>query len=119
LGIEATANRSIVLTAGNQSFLLDANKSYKIRGGYHNISASFLNDTILDSQLDSNLRETTDQLRSHMLASGLLSSEMSPILDKLQRAFITTQNSPIDRDRNYYSICLHQFLRSLEPVQLE
>jgi len=52
MGVDATANRSVVLTAGNQSFLLDLNKSYQIRGANH-LSASFLDDSmVMEKKLD-------------------------------------------------------------------
>jgi hypothetical protein len=67
LGLVGAANRSVVLTAGNQSFLLDLNKSYNLRGGCY-VSPSFLDDSMtVDKKLDKDLLETTTQLKAHML----------------------------------------------------
>lgn len=59
MGVDATANRSVMLTAGNQSFLLDLNKSYQIRGGNH-LSSSFLDDSmVMEKKLDRDIQDTT------------------------------------------------------------
>jgi len=59
MGVDALANRSVVLTTGNQSFLLDLNKSYQIRGG-NNLSASFFDDSmVMEKKLDRDLQDTT------------------------------------------------------------
>lgn len=55
MGLEGEAHRSVVLTAGGQSFLLDLDKSYNIRGGCY-VSPSFLDDSmVMDKKLDKDL----------------------------------------------------------------
>lgn len=52
------ANRSVVLSVGKQSFLLDMDQSRNLRGAGCYVSPSFLG-VVDEQELDQNLKETT------------------------------------------------------------